>query len=198
MSKKDNKILFILMPNDFNDTEFLEPYNLLQEEGYKVDVAGISGRGIAVGSNGHEHHPNKFISEMRMQDFEHYQALIIPGGAGSPDYLWDNEEIQDIVRYFAENGKLVATICYACIVPVQAEILAGKTITVYPTEETKMILSEHYVSFTDKGCVTLPEEKMIFGQGPSHAQAFAQEIATFLHHEHDEKIKQQQQLSNQG
>ena len=192
MSQKDNKILFLLMPNDFNDTEFLEPYNLLLNEGYKVDVAGISGRGVAIGSQGHEHHPNKCISKMSMQDFDHYQALVIPGGVGSPDYLWENEEIQDIVRYFSESGKLVATICYACIVPVQAEILAGKTITVFPTEETKMILKEHDVLYTDQGCVTLTEDKMIFGQGPTHAQAFAQEIVAFLQRDHDEKIKQQQ------
>ena len=68
MSQKDNKILFLLMPNDFNDTEFLEPYNLLLNEGYKVDVAGISGRGVAIGSQGHEHHPNKCISKMSMHD----------------------------------------------------------------------------------------------------------------------------------
>ncbi len=180
MSKTYKKVLFVLMPNDFQDIEFVEPYEAIKTDGHTVDVAGIKDRNTAVGSQGYEHTPNLVLAEMSTQDFDAYDAIVIPGGSASPDYLWHNEELQDVIRYFHENGKVVATICYACIVPVQAEILTNKHATVYPTDEAKAILKEHSVVFVDEPCVVLTHEKIVTAQGPKQAQSFSQAILNLL------------------
>jgi putative intracellular protease/amidase len=179
MKKMQKRVLFVLMPHDFQDIEFLEPYEALASEGHKIDVAGFLD-GPAIGSNGYKHEPDFQISDLGASDFDDYDAIVIPGGSASTQYLWDNENLQDIVRYFHENKKLVATICYACIVPVQAEILQNKTATVFPTEESKRILEEHSVNFSDKDCVVLSEEKIITGKGPASARKFSQAIVDAL------------------
>lgn len=179
MGKILKKILFALMPIDFQDAEFLEPYTALKNDGHHVEVAGFNGQ-QAVGMFGHTQKPDHILNAMTTQDFDTYDALIIPGGKGSSEYLWDNQELQHIVCYFHEREKLVATICYASIVPVQAELLTHKHATVYPTDEAKAIFKEHQVIFSDSPCVVLPNEKIITCQGPRFAQTFAQAILDFL------------------
>lgn len=180
MSKIVKRVLFVLMPNDFNDIEFIEPYEMIQNDGHNVDVAGLKEGSIAVGMFGYEHTPNLVLSEMGTQDFDKYDAIVVPGGKGSTDYLWDNEELQDVLRYFHENEKVVAAICYASIVPVQAELLTNKHATVYPTDEAKAILEEHNVQFVDEECVVLTEERIITSQGPKYAKTFGQAILNLL------------------
>ena len=179
MKNEHKKILFVLMPYDYQDVEFIEPYETLVAEDHKVDVAGFK-PGLAIGSQGYEFKPNLLLSDMTTQDFDTYDAIVIPGGSASTEYLWYNEELQDIVRYFHESEKLVATICYACIVPVQAEILQNKIATVFPTDESKAILKEHNVTFSNDECVILPEEKIITCQGPAYAKSFGQAISNAL------------------
>lgn len=94
--------------------------------------------------------------------------------------MWENEEIEDVVLYFHDKKKIVATICYACIVPAEAGILTGKVATVYPTDEAKAIFTENNITFSDEGVVSLPEERIITGQGPTFAQLFAQAIVDML------------------
>ena len=103
-----------------------------------------------------------------------------PGGPGSTRYLWDKEEIQKAIKYFHENDKPVAAICYAVIAVVQTGILRNKHATVYPTDEAKAILEEYSVRFSKDGCVTLEPEKIITAQGPSFAQDFGHAILTML------------------
>lgn len=173
------KVLFILMPKDYQEREFNKPYQQLTAAGHTVDVAGLQ-PGNAIGHQGATFTPNKLLIEMTEQDFASYDALVITGGPGSTTYLWNNELIKKTIRFFHDHGKLVATICYACIAAVQAGILKNKCATVYPTDEAKAILVQHQVTFVQDGCVVLEQEKIITGQGPQFANDFAQAIIKIL------------------
>jgi protease I len=173
------KVLFILMPENYRDEEFSEPYNIITKAGFKTDVAGIK-PGIATGANGHKHTPNLLIDMLQDKDFDNYDALVIPGGPGSTTYLWNNKKIQEIILYFHTNKKIVATICYACIAPAQAGILQDKKATVFPTEEAKKIFQENKVNFSLDGCVILKDDKIITAQGPAFAKAFGNAIIELL------------------
>ncbi|MFH1461750.1 MAG: DJ-1/PfpI family protein [bacterium] len=175
----NKKILFILMPKDFRDEEFYEPYNLLKDKGFDIDVANIK-TGTAIGANGYKFEPNLSLNQMKPRDFDQYDAVVIPGGPGSVEYLWNNNEIQSIIKNFHQNKKVVAAICYAVIAVVQSGILAGKNATVYPTKEAKEILQKNNVNFLHDGTVCLDEEKIITSQGPAFANDFGEQIALFL------------------
>ena len=173
------KVLFILMPENYRDEEFCDPYNMLKDKNYEIDVAGfISGE--AVGSEGHKHVPNLVLNRLLDVDFDQYDAIIIPGGSGSTKYLWDNEKLQKIIRYFHDNKKIVAAICHAVVAPVQAGILKNKKATVYPSDDAKEILEKHHVKFKDQGCVVLENEKIITSQGPKFTKEFGQAIIDLL------------------
>ncbi|MBD3272947.1 hypothetical protein GF385_01180 [Candidatus Dependentiae bacterium] len=172
-------ILFILMPKDYRDEEFYEPYNILKQKGYQIDVAGLE-PGTSKGANGHEFNPNLNINEMQNEDFKKYDALVIPGGPGSPKYLWNNQKVLDIIKLFHDNNKVVAAICYAVIPVVKSGILRDKKATVYPTDEAKEILQKNNVTFLHDGTVTLEKEKIITSQGPAFAKDFGEQVSILL------------------
>jgi len=173
-----SKVLFILMPK-YRDEEFTTPYQMLLDAGHEVDVAGLE-PGPTIGSVSHQHEPNLIFYELQKDDFQDYDALVIPGGPGSTKYLWGNEKIHAAIKIFHDEKKLVAAICYAVIPVVQTGILLGKHATVYPTDEAKSILEEYGVKFSKDGCVSLSAEKIITAQGPKAVQDFGQAIISSL------------------
>lgn len=168
-------LLFVLMPRGFQDLEFTLPYNALSKAGYNVKIAGLTS-GTCVGSAGTQVTPDKILSAMSIADFETYDAIIIPGGIESPTFLWNNKELQAVVTYFHEHNKLVATICYASIVPAQAGLLKNRQATVYPTDEAKEIFVQNGVIFNDQLCISLENEQIITAQSPKAIEPFIANI----------------------
>lgn len=181
MSSQHKKVLFILMPTGYQDFEFRVPYNHLISLGHAVTVAGLS-QGIAQGAFGDTFTPDVVLTNLSADELACYDALVITGGPGSTEHLWNNKSLQTLVTAFHEQKKLIATICYACAVPAQAGILTNKQATIYPTDEAKALFAKHNITFTEQGCVTLADEQIITAQGPTFAKRFAQEISTFLQH----------------
>lgn len=169
------RILFILMPRDFQDLEFSAPHNALTKAGHTVDIASLSS-GTCTGSAGLLVTPTHLLSAMKPADFDQYEAVVITGGFGSPTFLWDNEEVHSVVRYFHEHKKLVATICWASVVPARAGILQNRTATLYPTDDAKQIFVENKVIFNDALCVPLEKERIITAQSPSAVEPFIEAI----------------------
>lgn len=170
------EILFILMPQGYQPKEFQVPYQAFLDKGYTVDVAGLAA-GKAVAANGDAFTPNKQLSSMTNEEFDKYAAVVIPGGPGSEKYLWNNSNVQNTVKYFYNNKKIVAAICHACI--ALTKILAGKTATVFPSPQAKAEYQKANVTFVDKGCVTT-DNKIVTAQGPSNAKEFAETIIGLL------------------
>jgi protease I len=167
------------MPKGFQETEFQVPFTALQDKGYIVDIAGLV-PGDAIGHQGMRVEPSYLLSDMKPQDFDSYEAIIIPGGPGSVEYVWNNPLLQSVVTQFHHNKKIVAVICNACIVPVQANILNGSIATVYPTSKGKSIFAEHGVEFSPQGCISDPKKRIITAQSPRYAKAFALAIVAML------------------
>ena len=61
-----------------------------------------------------------------------YLALVLPGGTLNSDKIRTNEKAQDFVRAFVEDGKPVAPICHGAWIMIDAEVIAGRTLTSTP------------------------------------------------------------------
>ncbi len=177
-------ILFVLM-EDFRDEEFLLPYEIIKNAGYNISIAGLTKDPKIKGSQGHKQSSNLNFYDMKNEDFDKYSAIIIPGGPGSKKYLWSNEKLQDAIKYFYENKKIVAAICYAVIAIVETGILLHKHATVFPTDESKKIFEDYGVKFSSDPSVSLPLENIITAQGPQEAEKFGQEIVNLLNNKNN-------------
>lgn len=65
-----------------------------------------------------------------------YDGLVLPGGVANPDRLRTSPEAVAFVRSFVEAGKPVAAICHAPWTLIEAGVVAGRTLTSWPSLQT--------------------------------------------------------------
>lgn len=76
---------------------------------------------------------NATVDSVGVDDFV---ALVLPGGVANPDALRTDEPAVGFVRDFLNSGKPVAAICHAPWTLVEAGVLAGRTLTSWPSLQT--------------------------------------------------------------
>ena len=158
------------MPEGFRDEEFSVPREKLETAGLEVTVAGLE-PGECKGMLGMHYEPEILIDSVTVDDFD---AIIVPGGAGSPRYLWDNPKVQLLIRDAYGKGRIVATLCLATAMFANAGILEGKNATVFPDERAIQILKKKGANYLAENVVV--DGRIITAVGPAAAEEFADRI----------------------
>ena len=87
-----------------------------------------------------------------------YDALLLPGGVMNPDFLRTDPDAVAFVRSFVEAGKPMAAICHGPWMLIEAEAVAGRTLTSWPSLKTDLRnAGAHWVDqevAEDRGLVT--------------------------------------------
>lgn len=174
MEKKAGKILMIIAPENFRDEELLHPREVFLSHGAEVTVASTK-KGVANGKFGHKENVTVTLDDVAGQTFD---AVVIVGGGGSPQYLWDNKRAHEIVRRHHEMGKVVSAICLSGAVLAKAGLLSGVEATVWKSDESMKVYKDCGVKFVDKPVVR--SGKIITGNGPAAARDFGQAILSAL------------------
>jgi protease I len=115
----------MFVDHDYEDLELWYPKLRLEEAGAHVTVAGPHGESVYRGKHGYPCRSDVAIELMEVEDF---QGLVIPGGF-MPDKLRRDEKVKQLVREFAESGKLVAAICHGGWIPISAGVYRGVRVT---------------------------------------------------------------------
>ena len=106
------------------------------------------------------------VDEVRPQD---YDALLLPGGAMNPDHLRMDSGAVDFVRQFVSTGKPVAAICHGPWTLIEAGVVAGKTMTSWPSVKTD--LRNAGANWVDREVVT--DGQFITSRKPDDIPAFS-------------------------
>ncbi len=110
-----------------DDSEIQYPLYRLLEEGYEVDVATKDGQDVIA-----KHYvkipANKVIDEVKPEE---YDALMLPGGS-APEKLRQMPSVIDIVKYFVNACKPIASICHGQQILISAKVIDNRKITCYP------------------------------------------------------------------
>jgi len=123
-STSDARSVLVLVEQAYEDLELWYPKIRLQEEGFRVTVAGPE-KVRYLGKYGYPCMPDATLDQVRADDFE---ALVIPGG-WAPDRLRRLPAVLDLVRAFDQAAKPIPMICHAGWVPISARILSGRQVT---------------------------------------------------------------------
>jgi protease I len=67
-----------------------------------------------------------------------YDALLLPGGTVNPDQLRVDPDAVAFVRDFVDSGKPVAAICHGPWTLIEAGVVAGRTLTSFPSIRTDL------------------------------------------------------------
>ncbi|HET6486611.1 MAG TPA: type 1 glutamine amidotransferase domain-containing protein [Spirochaetia bacterium] len=119
------KRIVAVVDDIYEDLELWYPRIRLEEEGWKVVVAGPEAGKVYAGKHGYPCKTDISFAEMRPAD---YDALLVPGGF-APDKMRRDGRVLDLVRSMNDQGKLIAFICHAGWVLISAGILRGKRAT---------------------------------------------------------------------
>ena len=98
---------------------------------------------------------DKVITDAKPAD---YDALVLPGGQMNPDVLRLNKDVVAFIHTFAQSGKVLAAICHAPWLLIEADAVRGKKVTSWPSLRTDLTNAgahwEDSEVVTDKGLVT--------------------------------------------
>lgn len=181
------KILMIC--GDFGeDYETMVPFQTLLAVGHKVDaVCPGKKAGDQIATAIHDFEGHQTYSEKPGHNFtlnasfadvkaKKYDALVIPGGR-APEYLRLNDQVIEIVRHFFAENKPVAAICHGAQLLAAARVLEGRTCSAYPACRPEVELAGGKYAdiavdkaITDGNLVTAPA-------WPAHPQWLAQLLA---------------------
>jgi deglycase len=76
------------------------------------------------------------LDEVKVRD---YDALLLPGGQMNPDTLRINDDALAIIEAFLESGKVVAAICHAPWLLIEAAAVKDRELTSYVSIRTDVV-----------------------------------------------------------
>jgi protease I len=123
----------ILATDGVEQVELTEPRKALDAAGAVTEIVSISGgeiQGFEHLEKGQRFSVDKTLGEVKAAD---YEALLLPGGVANPDALRTDEKAVQFVREFMASDKPVAAICHAPWLLVEADAVAGRTLTSWPS-----------------------------------------------------------------
>ena len=109
----------------YEDLELWYPRIRLEEEGWKVVVAGPQAGKTCAGKHGYPCTVEAGFADLRARELD---ALLVPGGF-APDKMRRDAHLLDLVRDMNAAGKLIGFICHAGWVLISAGILRGRRAT---------------------------------------------------------------------
>ena len=171
---QNKKILMVIAPKKFRDEELNQPREIFIREGASVEIASTS-LGEARGMFGAKAKIDLLIKDV---DYNNYDAIVVVGGMGSPEYLWGDTTLQSIISEAKKSGKVVAAICLSGVVLARAGILRGIEATVYRTTESMNEYSKWEAKYNPNNVVK--SGSIITADGPAAARNFGNTIVDAL------------------
>lgn len=171
---KGKRVLAVIAPTGFRDEELQQPKLILEAEGAEVKVASTV-EGTCSGMLGAKVKAELTLSQAQASEFD---AVIVVGGAGSPEHLWDNAELHGILKQAADANKVIGGICLSGAVLARAGVLDGKQATVYQTPQTLEELKKAGARYVAKDVVT--DGNLVTAEGPASAKEFGRKLAERL------------------
>ncbi|ONF95966.1 type 1 glutamine amidotransferase domain-containing protein [Sphingomonas jeddahensis] len=172
--------VLILATDGFEDSELFDPRQALLDAGVKVTLASIKTDPIQ-GVKGDKDPTRTITPDLTLDqvDTEDYDALLLPGGVGNPDKMRMEDRAVSIVGEFMDDDKIVAAICHAPWLLVEADVVDGRRVTGWPSVRTDLENAGGEV--VDEEVVI--DENLITSRKPDDIPAFSRALIAALEQE---------------
>src|SRR5690242_11150522 len=161
----------ILLDTDFEQVEMTEPRQALQEAG--AECVLVSPQKQVTGVK-HDEKKDTFGVDQPLDsaDPEHFDAVLLPGGALNADSLRVNKKAQEFVKAIDRAGKPMAVICHAPWLLISAGLAKGRHLTSYHTIQDDM--RNAGANWEDREVVV--DRNLVTSRQPSDIPAFNREM----------------------
>ncbi len=162
----------IIATDNFEEKEMTEPRKALDHAGAQtVLIAPNKGRIRAIQ---HDKPSETYIVDMALEDAnpDHFDALMLPGGALNADRLRVEKKALDFVRQMDREEKPIAFICHAPWIIISARLARNRHFTGYHTITDDIINSgAHY-----EDVEVIRDSNWVSSRQPSDIPAFNREM----------------------
>lgn len=167
------RVLIVIAPEKFRDEELSEPIKYLEKAGIDYDIVSTR-TGLAIGMLGGKILVEKTIRDIGVSGVSGYAGIIIIGGGGSPDYLWDDKNLHEIIREFDSQKKTISAICLSSVVLAEAGIVTKKQMTVWNDDTAIDRIKKGGGIYKAEPIVV--DGRIITANGPPAAAGFGEKI----------------------
>ena len=179
----EKRVAFLVANEGIEQVELVEPRKAIEDAGADTDlIAPESGQAQAMN---HLDKADSFDVDVTVADADpgDYDAVVLPGGVANPDNLRLEEDAVEFLRAFFEAGKPVAAICHAPWMLVEADVVADRKLTSFPSLATD--IRNAGGTWVDEEVVT--DSGLVTSRKPDDLPAFIakaiEEIAEGVHEE---------------
>ncbi len=166
------KRLAILASDGVDRAELLQPREALEAAAAHVElIAPVWGE---IHTVEHLQQTGTVAADRGLVDADaaRYDALVLPGGVVNADHLRLNNDAVAFVGDFIKAGKLVAAICHATWLLIEADVVRGRKLTSWPSLRTDL-LNAGATWVDQEVCV---DDGILTSRGPADLPVFCAEL----------------------
>ena len=168
------KTIAFLLHNNFEQAEYEEVKNKLEDKGYKTTLITTNKDKKVQAMQQDVDKGDTFTADILASEanIADYDALVLPGGTVNADTIRGNEEAHKIIHAINDAGKTLAVICHAPWALINTGIAKGKTLTSYQSLQTD--LENAGATFVDK--TVQVDGNLITSRNPDDIDNFVEAI----------------------
>ena len=176
----------ILAADGVERVELERPRQAVEDAGASVELLSIHEGEIQARNHDLEDagtfSVDRLVSDANVED---YDALLLPGGTVNPDKLRIDADAVSFVRDFFATGKPIGTICHGPWTLLEAGVVAGRSITSWPSVRTD--LRNAGANVLDQEVVT--DDGLVSSRSPDDLPAFCAKIVEeFAEGRHEARV----------
>jgi len=130
------RIAFMVANEGMEQVEFTEPWKAVQNAGGGPELLAPEPGQVQAFNHLDKGDTFPVDRTLGQADPADYDGLVLPGGVANPDQLRTKPAAVSFVRAMFEAGKPVAVICHGPWTLVEADLVAGRTLTSWPSLQT--------------------------------------------------------------
>lgn len=178
MADLKNARVLMIAADGFETVELFEPRKALEDAGVTVTLASIKKEPIQ-GMKGDINKAETAEVDLTLDevDVDDFDALVLPGGVANPDKLRAEDKAVEIVQDFMDDDKIVAAICHAPWLLVEADVVEGRRVTGFQSIRTDLENAGADVVSDEEVVV---DENLITSRCPDDIPAFNKAIIAAL------------------
>ena len=127
-------MVYILLAPGFEESEGLVPADLLRQAQVDTALVSLSGKTVTGGHN---------ITvctdlELSQVDLDQAEMIILPGGKGGVDGLWNDDRVSALIQEAARRGIWLAALCAGPVLIARWGLLDGHKAVTYPARQNQL------------------------------------------------------------
>jgi protease I len=173
---RGQRVAFMVANEGIEEVELLRPWRAVVDAGGTAQL--LAPQSGMVETMHHLDRADRFpvdqLTERASPD--DYDAVVLPGGVANPDHLRMDAAAVDFLMAIFEAGKPVAAICHGPWTLIEGDLVAGRTLTSWPSLQTDLRNAGAYWVDREVVVCRLGINTLVTSRKPEDLDAFCREM----------------------